>query len=143
VSRYVDEIEAIPNQPRKNYLSGLRTEIARMHRAAADLDEAYLRALPELGSAPPAKLAALNDLLFHSERAMTIEPGLPGRPWFTHRIYAPGKYTGYEAKTLPGIREAVEEGKTDEAVEQTDQVMQVLHKLNERMMQAQKILEGF
>jgi N-acetylated-alpha-linked acidic dipeptidase len=74
---------------------------------------------------------------------MTIDPGLPGRPWYTHRIYAPGKYTGYDAKTLPGIREAVEEGKTDEAIEQAGQVTQVLRKLNEQMLQAQKILEGF
>lgn len=142
VSRYVDEIETLPNQPGRNYLAALKNEIGHMHRNAADLDEAYLRALPELGSASPAKLAALNDLLFHSERAMTIDPGLPGRPWFTHRIYAPGKYTGYEAKTLPGIREAVEEGKSGEAVEQAGQVTLVLHKLNERIIQAQKILEG-
>jgi N-acetylated-alpha-linked acidic dipeptidase len=143
VSHYVDEIEALPNQPRVSYLSAVKNEIARMHRAAADLDEAYLRALPELGSASTGKLTELNDLLFHSERLMTIDPGLPGRPWFTHRIYAPGKYTGYEAKTLPGIREAVEAGKTDEAIEQAGQVTQVLRKLNERMMQAQKMLEGF
>jgi N-acetylated-alpha-linked acidic dipeptidase len=142
VSRYVDEIESLPNQPRRAWLTPLRAELVRMRGAAGELDEAYLRALPELGSAPPAKLAAMNDLLFHSERGMTVEPGLPGRPWYTHRIYAPGKYTGYDAKTLPGIREAVEEGKGDEAIEQAAQVAQILRKLNERMMQVQKILEG-
>lgn len=143
VSRYVDEIEALPNQPRRAYLAPVRNEITRMHRNAADLNEAYLHALPELGSASPAKLEALNDLLFHTERALTIDPGLPGRPWFTHRLYAPGKYTGYEAKTLPGIREAVEAGDTEEAVGQAEQVTRVLHLLNDRLAQAQKMLEGF
>ncbi len=142
VSRYVDEIEALPNQPGGKYLNAVRSEVARMHRTAADLNEAYLRALPELGAAPPAKLAALNDLLFHSERDLTIDPGLPGRPWFTHRIYAPGKYTGYDAKTLPGIREAIEAGNAPEALTQAGQVAQALRNLNERITQAQKLLEG-
>jgi N-acetylated-alpha-linked acidic dipeptidase len=147
VSRYVDEIEALPNQPngtqpRQTYLSSVKNEINRMHRNAAELNQAYLRALPELSSAPPAKLAALNSILFHTERGLTMDPGLPGRPWFTHRLYAPGKYTGYEAKTLPGIREAVEAGDAQEAIEQAEQVSHVLHVLNDQLAQAQKILEG-
>jgi N-acetylated-alpha-linked acidic dipeptidase len=121
----------------------VKNEIAHMHRNAAELNEAYLHALPELGSVPPAKLAALNDILFHTERGLTIDPGLPGRPWFTHRLYAPGKYTGYEAKTLPGIREAVEDGNTSEAIDQAEQVTRVLHLLNDQLGQAQKILLGF
>jgi len=142
VSRYVDEIEALPNQPRRTYLGAVRNEIVRMHQTAAELNEAYLHALPELGSASPAKLTALNNILFHTERGLTIDPGLPGRPWFTHRLYAPGKYTGYEAKTLPGIREAVEAGNTDEAIDQAEQVTRVLHLLNDQLGQAKKLLEG-
>ena len=50
-----------------------------------------------------------NKLLYTSERELTREDGLPGRPWFRHHIYAPGFYTGYGVKTLPGVREAIEE----------------------------------
>ncbi|HBW83136.1 MAG TPA: folate hydrolase [Gammaproteobacteria bacterium] len=51
----------------------------------------------------------VNKLLYTSERELTRDDGLPGRPWFTHHIYAPGFYTGYGVKTLPGVREAIEE----------------------------------
>ena len=50
-----------------------------------------------------------NKLLFTSERELTRDDGLPGRPWFTHHIYAPGFYTGYGVKTIPGVREAIEQ----------------------------------
>ena len=49
---------------------------------------------------------------------MITDRGLPRRPWFKHQIYAPGFYTGYGVKTLPGIREAIEQHKWDEAGEQ-------------------------
>ena len=44
-----------------------------------------------------------------AERALTSEEGLPGRPWYRHMIYAPGFYTGYGVKTMPGPREAIEQ----------------------------------
>lgn len=61
------------------------------------------------------KQAQINDLLFKAERKLTTEAGLPRRPWYKHEIYAPGYYTGYGVKTLPGIREAIEEGNWKEA----------------------------
>jgi len=57
----------------------------------------------------PAASVAENQLLYRSERKLTQEAGLPGRPWFTHHIYAPGFYTGYGVKTIPGVREAIEQ----------------------------------
>ncbi|MDA0875584.1 MAG: folate hydrolase, partial [Bacteroidetes bacterium] len=48
------------------------------------------------------------------ERAMTDAKGLPKRPWFRHQIYAPGFYTGYGVKTLPGVREAIEQEEWEE-----------------------------
>ena len=51
----------------------------------------------------------LNRLLMQAERRLTSEKGLSGRPWYTHLIYAPGLYTGYGAKTLPAVREAIEQ----------------------------------
>ncbi len=115
--------------PKRPDLTALRTEIARLQKTAMDLNAAYDRALPNFASAAPAKLAALNSILFRTERALTADPGLPGRTWYRHLIYAPGVYTGYAAKTLPGIREAVEAGKPDEAREQTARVVQAFFAL--------------
>ena len=56
-----------------------------------------------------AATAQENNLLYTSERELTRDDGLPGRPWFTHHIYAPGFYTGYGVKTIPGVREAIEQ----------------------------------
>jgi N-acetylated-alpha-linked acidic dipeptidase len=51
----------------------------------------------------------VNEILGQQEARLSDDAGLPGRPWFTHTIYAPGFYTGYGVKTLPGIREAIEQ----------------------------------
>ncbi|WP_281540751.1 M28 family metallopeptidase [Maribacter aestuarii] len=61
---------------------------------------------------------ALNKKLMLAEHVLTSEEGLPRRPWYKHQIYAPGFYTGYGVKTLPGVREAVEEKNWKEAQEQ-------------------------
>jgi N-acetylated-alpha-linked acidic dipeptidase len=61
-------------------------------------------------------------VLLNAERALTLKEGLPRRPWFTHQIYAPGFYTGYGVKTLPAVREAIEERKWDEAKAQIPRV---------------------
>lgn len=142
IGRYVDEIQNLPNTAPKPYLSMVRAAIARLQRTAAALDDAELRALPGLASEPPDQLAALNLILFRTERSLTLDPGLPGRPWYRHRIYAPGRYTGYDAKTLPGIREAVEAGKPGEAREQAGQVAQVLRALNAQLIEATKLLSA-
>jgi N-acetylated-alpha-linked acidic dipeptidase len=63
----------------------------------------------------PARIhAELNKVLYHSERTFIADAGLPRRPWFRHQIYAPGYYTGYGVKTLPGIREGIEEREWNE-----------------------------
>jgi N-acetylated-alpha-linked acidic dipeptidase len=54
-------------------------------------------------------LARVNTALYRAEQALSDEAGLPGRSWYRHLIYAPGYYTGYGVKTMPGIREAVED----------------------------------
>jgi N-acetylated-alpha-linked acidic dipeptidase len=66
----------------------------------------------------PDSLHSLNSKLLESERKLTSPDGLPGRPWFQHLIYAPGVYTGYGVKTIPGVREAIEQKKWKEAEEQ-------------------------
>ena len=75
----------------------------------------------------PAQRKALNDGLAVSERKLISEAGLPGRPWTKHLIYAPGTYTGYGASTLPGVREAVEAGRYDEATQQLGVLVQSLN----------------
>jgi len=61
---------------------------------------------------------ALNEALKQTERAMLRDEGLPRRPWFKHQIYAPGFYTGYGVKTLPAVREAIEQRNWAEAEQQ-------------------------
>src|SRR5207247_9974943 len=65
-----------------------------------------------------ASLRTLNAKLLQSERKLTDPEGLPGRPWFQHAIYAPGFYTGYGVKTIPAVREAIEQKRWKEADEQ-------------------------
>jgi N-acetylated-alpha-linked acidic dipeptidase len=60
----------------------------------------------------------LNSLLARFERTLTLDSGLPRRPWFKHQVYAPGFYTGYGVKTMPGVREAIEERHWEEAEQQ-------------------------
>jgi N-acetylated-alpha-linked acidic dipeptidase len=54
-------------------------------------------------------LRVVNALLIQSERRLTADNGLPGRPWYKHQLYAPGLYTGYGVKTMPAVREAIEQ----------------------------------
>src|SRR5207237_6259310 len=68
----------------------------------------------------------LDNALRQVELAMITERGLPRRPWFKHQVYAPGFYTGYGVKTLPGVREAVEQHNWDEAAEQIGVVAKTL-----------------
>ena len=58
-----------------------------------------------------ASLSSLNALLIQSERKLTSPQGLPGRAWYKHEIYAPGVYTGYGVKTIPAVRESIEQKK--------------------------------
>jgi N-acetylated-alpha-linked acidic dipeptidase len=69
-----------------------------------------------------AKQVELNHLLYTSERAFKYDAGLPKREWFKHLAYAPGFYTGYGVKTLPGVREAIEERKWPEATAEIPKV---------------------
>ena len=63
------------------------------------------------------QLDKLNAILYQAEQKLLYEKGLPRRPWYRHQIYAPGFYTGYGVKTLPGVREGIEEGNWSEAQE--------------------------
>ncbi len=91
----------------------------------------YAKALAKAGENGGAALArasleSVNRRLIESERKLTTSEGLPRRPWYRHEVYAPGFYTGYAVKTIPGVREAIEEKKWREADEQIAVVARVL-----------------
>jgi N-acetylated-alpha-linked acidic dipeptidase len=63
-----------------------------------------------------------------AERDLIEPSGLPDRPWYRHVIYAPGLYTGYGVKTIPGVREAVDAGNYPRAAEQATTVVRALRR---------------
>jgi N-acetylated-alpha-linked acidic dipeptidase len=99
----------------------LQNAVARMERSAA----AYKKMAAEETLAP-ADRDARNAALIALERKLTRSEGLPGRPWFTHQVYAPGFYTGYGIKTLPAIREALEQRQWAQAGQQVEIVARTL-----------------
>ena len=73
-----------------------------------------------------ASLSSVNALLIQSERKLTNPEGLPGRPWYKHEIYAPGVYTGYGVKTMPAVRESIEQKKwklADEGIVEVGRIL--------------------
>jgi N-acetylated-alpha-linked acidic dipeptidase len=91
--------------------------------------ERYTRAIKAFTAASSASAPALlnlNDKLIQTERRLTNADGLPRRPWYQHLIYAPGFYSGYGAKTLPGVREGIEEKRYQEAEKEITRASQAL-----------------
>ncbi len=99
--------------PLQNSLAKLKTDVDRY--TADDLE-----------SLSKEKKAEVNKKLMAMEQLLITEKGLPRRPWFKHSIYAPGFYTGYGVKTLPGVREAIEQKNWKEAQEQINVLAETL-----------------
>lgn len=138
VETYVEEISKLPKQ--NVDLSPLSAAVGKLKLAASDYDRA-LRAVARSGSVP-ADVKELNRLLYQSERKLLSSAGLPRREWFKHQIYAPGFYTGYGVKTLPGVREALEEKNWAEAAEQVKVVSRTLDGMTSQIETAAKKLRG-
>ena len=86
---------------------------ARALTQAADRYAAAARGVSASAlTAAPATVRAVNARLRQSERQLTDADGLPRRPWYRHLLYAPGFYTGYDVKTMPGVREGIEQRHT-------------------------------
>ncbi|MDH3733087.1 MAG: M28 family peptidase, partial [Gemmatimonadota bacterium] len=120
----------------------VQNAIARLVESAKAYDQAVGTALGahELSDVEEGDRAAhleiiteLNAALIATERVMTRDDGLPRRPWFRHQIYAPGFYTGYGVKTLPGIREAIEERGWGEAAQQVERLAETLERLADQI----------
>jgi N-acetylated-alpha-linked acidic dipeptidase len=78
-----------------------------------------------------------NQSLYRAEQQLLNEDGLPRRAWYKHTIYAPGFYTGYGVKTMPGIREAIEQREWKEAQEQIVVDARAVMKLSDYLKEAQ------
>ncbi len=117
--QYVDDIEK--EAARRKIALDIKPLRASLKTLAAAAD-AYERAVSRLVQIEPAALSSareplseVNRIVYSTERAFRYDQGLPRREWFKHLAYAPGFYTGYGVKTLPGIREGLEQGQPDEA----------------------------
>jgi len=108
--------------PLDNGVAALELSAGRYQRA--------IRAAESNGGAALAypSLAGVNRRIIENERKLIWPEGLPGRPWYRHEIYAPGAYTGYDVKTLPSVREAIEQRQWDEAGKQIEIVGKVLER---------------
>jgi N-acetylated-alpha-linked acidic dipeptidase len=113
-TRPVGPPAAEPDVPYLDF-SPLDNAITHLKRAAHAFDQAYSDAAAKGWTLGAARRAQLDGALQGLEQTLLSEEGLPGRPWFKHLIYAPGVYTGYGAKTLPGVREAIEDRRWEEA----------------------------
>lgn len=144
IGRYVDEIEklAATSKPPKGLdLASLRSSVKSLAEAARRYEESLTRATAK-GFRQIKQLNMLNQLLYQSERKLTSEQGLPRRPWFKHQIYAPGFYTGYGVKTIPAVREAIEQKQWDEVEPGIQQAIGALRRLTTQIDEASRLVDG-
>jgi len=87
-------------------------------------------------AASDADVARVNRAFIMAERDLIEPTGLPDRPWYRHVVYAPGLYTGYGVKTIPGVREAVDAGNYARAAEQARLVVRALERAAETLRRA-------
>ncbi len=123
VGRYVEEVEKLSQKPPADKsetpaldFAPLKEGLEALKKSAANYETAFQKAL-ETGAAARVNALELDRALIRTERAL-LGNGLPQRPWYRHRLYAPGLYTGYAVKTLPGVREAIERKQWEEAKKQ-------------------------
>ena len=117
------EVPFLDFAPLQNALQKLNGSVDNLERQFKDNLES--------GNAP----AGFNRLLYRGEQELLAGDGLPRRPWYRNILYAPGYYTGYGVKTLPGIREAIEQRNWDEAQQQINTDAEVLERLAEYLRQ--------
>ncbi len=113
----------------------------RLAKSAHAYQAALDRAGPGAGGLAPEARRGLDRALLQAERALT-GPGLPRRPWYVHQVYAPGFYTGYGVKTLPGVREAIEERKWRELDDQVAATAKAIAAFAAEVDRATALLEG-
>lgn len=128
--KLLDEVPYLNFAPLENALT-------RLSKSA----ENYALLSKNTGKLSADKLNSLNGILFHAERYLTNPTGLPARPWYKHQIYAPGFYTGYGVKTLPVVRESIEQRKWKEADNGIQTISQTLNGYSDQIDKAAELLK--
>jgi N-acetylated-alpha-linked acidic dipeptidase len=90
----------------------------------------------------PRERARLMALMLPLDQSLLLEAGLPDRPWYKSLIYAPGRFTGYGTKTMPGIREGIEEERFDDATKFIGLTAGALKAYAAKLDQATQMLNG-
>ncbi len=122
--------------------SPLENAVAKLKASTAAYSKAIAAATAG-GKEPSADVQPrLDDVLMKAERALTTTQGLPRRPWYVHQIYAPGFYTGYGVKTLPAVREAIEQRQWKEAEQQMSVVAGAIESFAKEIDRATALLGG-
>lgn len=106
--------------------SPLKNAVNTLKQTADD----YAKALDKFKKSGKAMPAGFNKKLLRAEQKLTLNKGLPNRPWFKHQIYAPGFYTGYGVKTLPAVREAIEQKEWEQVDQNIEKVAIVLNQFS-------------
>lgn len=113
------ETEELASTPPKSFFAPLHAAVADLHAASVSWD-AYTSSLEdELHSDIPLwkfwkrlqiwyAIHKANKTYKYLERQFLYAPGLDGRSWFKHVVFAPGLWTGYAGATFPGLVEALE-----------------------------------
>jgi N-acetylated-alpha-linked acidic dipeptidase len=96
--------------------------LTRLEKAAQQVEQIK-------ANADAQKLTAINAKIYAAEQTLLMTNGLPRRPWYKHSLYAPGFYTGYGVKTIPGVREAIEQKDWSETRTQIEEVAAAINKL--------------
>ena len=117
--------------PLENAASAL-TQAAERYKTMLDASRSRLT---------PDAIRSLNKSVIQSERQLTHEAGLPRRSWYRHLLYAPGFYTGYAVKTMPGVREAMEQKDFAEAEREIVRVAEALNRETELINGMMRTLE--
>ncbi len=131
--------EEVP--PHLNF-APMQNAVESLTRSAKHYQQALAQKQASLGDdAVAAKLGALNRELIDSERRLTNADGLPRRSWYKHLLYAPGIYTGYGVKTVPGVREGIEQKRYAEADSEIVRVSKALEDESVLIESAAKQLE--
>ena len=120
--------------------ASLDNAVTRLAASARTFDATYAMQLVAGTRLPTPRLREVNALLRGLEQALTDARGLPGRGWYINLIYAPGQLTGYGAKTLPGVREAIEQGQWQLAEEFARRTAAALSQYSDQLDRASAML---
>ncbi len=136
----IDPTDAPPDQGITPLIDMLALQNASDHlNRAAGAADAMLAHSDQL---PPATQARINGALNGIDQLLLDPQGLPGRGWYKNLISAPGMLTGYGAKTLPGVREAIEQRRWDDARTYVGRTAAVIEAYANRLDQAVAMAGG-